>query len=483
LIFSTPGEIQKVDVNGGSARTIARVEGTAFATAESRFGVVLAAYFNSPLQIVRTPGGPAEPIAALDTTKNEVEHQAPVFLPDGRRFFYGSMRLGQLTLVTCLRSTDGSGATQELGGFAGRIVWAGSDVVLFVRGTDLLAQGIGYDPLRLLGEPVSLASNLAPFTPNNRAPTVAASDRVVAYRTDQPQLNQLSWVARDGRLLGVIGPEGQYPTFDLSADGANVAVARREQAAMNIWLLDALKGTMMNRVTAGPRLYVDPRLAPDGRSVIFGSMADPTRSPHRAAVTGEEPQLVFAHRGRMFSNDDWSGDGQWLLYHDASVPVLHAARIDRPGDPPVIVAKALTGTIDQAEFSSDGRRVAYNSSESGRNEVYVVPFPPTGERWQISTSGGVQPRWRRDGRELYYLGPDRSLMAVAIKTAPSFSAGDPIRLFESRLSTLSFQTEQYAAGPDGSRFLFALPVAGAKPEPVTVLTNWMSLVSASAAAR
>jgi hypothetical protein len=143
----------------------------------------------------------------------------------------------------------------------------------------------------------------------------------------------------------------------------------------------------------------------------------------------------------------------------------------------VVVARALTGIIDQGRMSHDGRWVAYNSTEGGPAEVYVVPFPATGDRWQVSAGGGAQPMWGPKDRELYYLALDGTLMAVPIRAGAGFSAGPAVRLFQSPLRSVSGDNEQYAVAPDGTRFLFAPFTADAKPDVVTVLTNWMSLLA------
>ena len=138
---------------------------------------------------------------------------------------------------------------------------------------------------------------------------------------------------------------------------------------MNLWVVDTATGTF-NRVTTGSSTDLDPRVSPDGRAVIFASTRDSARSPFRSSLMGQEPsERVFPFSGQVYSNDDWSADGRWLLYHDASIPVLHARRMDRTDEPPMIVARALAGIIHQARMSGDGRWVAYNSTESGQSEV------------------------------------------------------------------------------------------------------------------
>jgi Tol biopolymer transport system component len=243
--------------------------------------------------------------------------------------------------------------------------------------------------------------------------------------------------------------------------------------------MDAVKGTM-SRVTMDNTSDTDPRLSPDGRSIIFASFRDATRSPFQIAIAGSpEPQLVFKFKGTMFANDDWTRDGKWLLYHDAGLPALLATPLDRPGDPPTTVAKALAGVVDQASMSPDGKFVIYSSTESGRSEIYLVRFPPTGDRWQVSPAGGTQPTWRGDGREVYYLAIDRKLMAVPLSTAGAVNVGDPVPLFVAPLREVSVGSEQYAPSPDGKRFLISVPEAGATPNRFAVLVNWQQLLAST----
>jgi Tol biopolymer transport system component len=243
----------------------------------------------------------------------------------------------------------------------------------------------------------------------------------------------------------------------------------------NLWSFDAEKGTV-NRVTAGSASDVDPRLSPDGRLVVFASTRDPRRSPFKTTIAGDEPQRVFPFKGGLFALDDWSSDGQWLLFRNAGTPVLEALRLDRPDDEPIVAARALAGIIDQATMSPDGRWVAYNSTESGRAEVYVVPFPPTGDKWQISDGGGAQPQWRRDTGELYFLTLDGTLTAVLIDTTKGFRFKDPVALFRAPLPAVNSGIEQYAPAPDGTRFLFLHNTENATLATVAVLANWSPLV-------
>jgi Tol biopolymer transport system component len=224
------------------------------------------------------------------------------------------------------------------------------------------------------------------------------------------------------------------------------------------------------RLTLGNERDSDPRWSPNGRQVIFSSTRGPSRSPHQVSLPSSDPVQVFKFDGKQFSLDDWSPDGRYLLYHDTGRPELWARPLTGDRET-ILVTRSLSGFVDQARFSPDGRWIAYNTNESGRFEVKVVPFPPTGDKWQVSTGGGVQPIWRVDGRELYFLAPDASLMAVDILPGKTFEWGKARLLFKTQLS-LSDSNEQYAPAPDGKRFLLVTPSADGSTPAFTVVLNW-----------
>jgi Tol biopolymer transport system component len=292
---------------------------------------------------------------------------------------------------------------------------------------------------------------------------------------------QFSWYDRSGGPGRPVGPLGEYLTFDLSADDRRIVVTERIANRRNLWLIDAERGAK-SPFTSGEPEDLDPRWSSDGRSVLFGSTRDSGRHPYRATVGGDAPSRAFAFSGQLFALDDWSADGRWVLFHEALEGVPTARLIDpavRAGetkDQEIVLARPLRGTADQAQMSPDGRWVAFNSSESGRPEVIVVPFPPTGEKFQVSRHGGVQPLWRRDGRELFFLALDGTLMMANIRPGPAFTSEDPIPLFKPRVQPVLENIEQYAVSADGMRFLVLEPPPDAKPPVVQVISNWTRLL-------
>ena len=258
----------------------------------------------------------------------------------------------------------------------------------------------------------------------------ASTTGVLVLRSADFGSSQFTWIDRSGLELGTIGEPGEYPTFDLSRDGRLLVFSNGTVGDLktNLWVMDLLRGSI-TRLTLDDASHTDPRWSPDGRQVIFGSTRDSSRSPFRVSLPDSKPEQVIKFEGREFALDDWSPDGGNLLYHDSQKPELWALPLTGEHKP-VLVTRSLAGIVDQAQFSPNGRWIAYNTNESGRPEVKVVPFPPASEKWPISTAGGVQPTWSTDGRELYFLASDGMLMAVEIKPGVKFEWVKPRPLFK-----------------------------------------------------
>ena len=224
--------------------------------------------------------------------------------------------------------------------------------------------------------------------------------------------------------------------FDVAGDGTT-AVAMTGLPG-SLWRIDTVRGEM-SRVTEGPD-DADPRLSADGRTVLYGGTYGGRRGLDRVSLDSgarqrlyeppQEPQAAGDPLTRLFLHD-WSRDGRFALCDITGFHQEISAVTLAEGRRQVVIRSS--GQPDQARFSPDGRWIAYNDLESGRFEIFVVPFPPTGERFKISTSGGVQPEWRGNGRELFYVDPLGTLMAVDIRPTPRFEADSPRPLFRTRL--------------------------------------------------
>jgi hypothetical protein len=287
---------------------------------------------------------------------------------------------------------------------------------------------------------------------------------------------QLNWTDRSGRAMGSLGSPDRYSIWpELSAGGSRVAIARGGTADPALWLLNVAGGAAA-RLTLQPNVASHAMWSPDDRRILYGVAPSPgVMTISAREVDGGSEQELGSLSGSVFLWD-WSPDGRFLVYSPLSaegVSDLWVLPLDGDRKPFPIAQSRFHKT--QAQISPDGRWIAFASYESGRDEVYVQSFPQPGNRRQVSTAGGMQPRWRADGRELFYLAADQQMMAIPLKHQASFEAGLPTPLFRTRLIPQGSQSTwfdtAYDVSPDGQRFLFTGPPDDPAP-PMTVVLNW-----------
>jgi eukaryotic-like serine/threonine-protein kinase len=482
IAFGTEEKLKKIDLSGSPPQTICDVAGLAIGGSWNRDGVIIYADYNGSRGIMRVSaaGGSPVPLTTPDPEWRETSHVLPTFFPDGRHFLYfrnGLPEHAGIYIGSLDAKPEDQGRKRLLAAASAAIYVSPQDPgpghLLFIREQTLLSHPFDEKRLELIGEPKAVAEGVGAYGPFGFFSASTTGDLI--WRSADSGSSQFAWLDRSGRELGTIGEPGEYPTFDLSRDGSRLVFSRGSvgDRKTNLWVMDLLRASI-TRLTLDDASHTDPRWSPDGRQVIFDSTRDPWRSPFRVSLPDSKPEQVYKFEGQQFALDDWSPDGGHLLYHDTQKSELWALPLTGEHKP-VLVTRSLAGFVDQAQFSPDGRWIAYNTDESGRHEVKVVPFPPASEKWPISTAGGVQPTWSADGRELYFLAPDGTLMAVEIKPGAKFEWGKPRPLFKVTLSVHD-QMEQYAPHPDGKRFLFAKPSEQSSNSPFTVILNWTSLL-------
>ena len=296
---------------------------------------------------------------------------------------------------------------------------------------------------------------------------------MLAYRPDGQ--TELVWVDRSGRSLGSIAEPGHYHNPDLSPDEQRVAVGRDDRASgqSDIWVIDVNR-RLPSKLTFGTASARVPLWSRDGSRLVYRSGATLVVKARDGSAAEEQ----LADRLSNFEIPlDWSPDGRMLLYSSLNSIDTDAWLLPLDGDrKPVPLPATGSRWGVQARISPDGRWLAYASNESGRYEVYVRRYPSGDGKWLISQNGGSEPSWRRDGKELYYLAGDASLMAVAVTPKPTFEPAAPQRLFATKLSTLvntSITRNQYVASGDGRRFLVNQPVGS--PSSIVVVVDWPAL--------
>jgi len=434
---------------------------------------------------VPASGGAPVQITAVAPEHQEILHYGPSFLPDGRHFIYARRYRDPKKSAIYLGSVDAKPEQQsakplvasDWPGYAPSAD-PGAGYLLFVREETLMAQAFDNRRLELTGQPVPVAEPIS----DGRAFSTSSNGVLVFLRNALID-RQLTWYDRDGKVLGTTGAPGNYQGLTLSPDGTRAALYQGSIGqASSIWLLDLPQGTS-TRFVFGSASDTSPVWSPDGNRIIFSSNRDGHYNLYRKLASGgkEEDALLKSSEDKFPAS--WSRDGRFLLYavDDRKTKANIKANIwvlPMEGDHKPVPFASTEFNEYQARFSPDGHWVAYTSDESGRMEVYVRSFSmnpagtavEAGGKWLISSKGGSAPRWRSDGRELYYQSIyDGRLMAVEIVTTPVFRAGTP------RPLGLVFPLDTgtpWDTAADGKRFLVA--AESGKPEPYTVVLNWQT---------
>jgi eukaryotic-like serine/threonine-protein kinase len=477
--FSNDGKLKKISLNGGSAQTLCNVTGALQprgGATWNRDGVILfSAGASLSLERVPAAGGVPEAVTSFDSHRARA-HMWPAFLADGRRFLF-LVTSDDPTVRGIHVGSLGSRETTRLVDTMVGAAFAPPNFVLFVRDGTLLAQPLDADALRLTGEPTPVAERIAYNPAGNlgRAAFTVSDTGVLVYRAGDVSglaMAQLTWLDRTGAVLGTIGQPGRRRAFDLSPDETRVAVSLFDPRGRqnDIWVVDAT-GASRTHVTTDPADDVEVKWSPDGERLVFASARRPLISMYVksvAAATGE--QLVVDSPVHNIPTD-WSADGRSLIYTAAdpkggsdlwTIPMT-GDRTPRP-----LVRTAADETY--AQLSRDGHWLAYTSNESGANEVYVQPFPPSGPQWQVSRNGGSEPHWRGDGHELYYISASQKLMAVEVKTGATFESRAPVELFQMPGRNVG-EANGYAVSRDGRRFVVDRVVEQTGVA-ITVVVDW-----------
>jgi len=482
--FFAGNKLKRIDSSGGPAQTLAE------ASVEARGGswgpdgtILFAPTFTSPLYKVPASGGSLEQATRFDQARGQTSHRWPWFLPDGRHFLYfvrATQKEAEGIYVGSLDAKEGRFLlnTNLLAAYVPPSRGAGAGHLLFMRDRTLVAQPFDAARLQLSGEPVTVAEGVLIY-PGEGGPTAyaafsASANGHLSYLSGDASQVQMGWYDRAGNLLGPVGSPGMQSEPWLSPDGKRVAAGRADLQSHDIWLLDIARGTT-TRFTFDPATDVSPVWSPDGSRIAFASMRGGKFGLYQKISSGAGADELLLQTDQNSFPDSWSPDGRFILYETENPKTrfdLYVLPLDGDRQPFAFLNSEFNETHSQ--FSPDGRWVAYVSDESGRAEVYVQSFPASGGKWQVSTGGGDQPQWRRDGRELFYIAPDKKLMAVQITAGASFESGAPVALFTTRVPAtgLTDDRNHYVTAPDGQRFLVNNLVEEGTTQPITLVLNW-----------
>jgi Tol biopolymer transport system component len=474
LAFFLGDQLKKIPVSGGPAQVICKTMVGADGSWGNAGMIVFDGGLGDTLHVVSAAGGTPVGVTSLDRAASEQFHAWPWFLPNGEDFLYlagDSVSHPNGNLLLKVGSLDGESRT--LFRVDSRAEYAEPGYIMYVRDGILVAHAFDVDKLETVGEPIPIEEKISVV--NFGSNFAASDDGTLTYQKgDAGQRSALIWLDRNGGVLDTIGAPGSYRDIDLSQDGSHLAVAIVDQqtGTEDIWVRD-LSRDVASRLTFDDAQDVAPLWSPDGEYVYFTSNRDGRFKIMRRLASGMgAAEVVYTpDTGTLVFSGMWMPDSEQLLVDELRTSMgfglldlsSSGARLDY-----------WPSKFDEwsACISPDGRFVAYESDESGRNEVYVRELGAIGGKWQISSTGGTDIKWRSDGRELFYWSADNELMSVPVELESGFRAGIPKPLFSRTRTRSGLERSRYYVTPDGNKFLINASVEGEGGGEFVVVLNW-----------
>jgi Tol biopolymer transport system component len=468
--FWAGGKLKKIPRTGGHPELICSVPEIAQGAWGADGTILFAKAVNSPILRVSHDGASATPATSL--LPGQVSQMWVQFLPDGKRFIY----LARTSLTTddpeakvYAQSLNG-GAPVELLTSQSRAI-AVPEYVLFAQGQNLLAQRMDWKALRKIGEPLLLARNVAASPAYlGTSEFTASQNGVLIYGTAEgSSFDHLKWYARDGSTSGGLEPVIDYQQFTLSPDGRHLALnSFHQHATGSLWLIDIASNTT-TPLTIDPHAQSDPVWSPDSRYVAFNLLpnggSDPPFLVQKIEIGNQQPVAIYGDDQRHWV-EDWSPDGRFLLTHDTKTLSILPLTGDRK--PEAVYSSSFLK--DEFHLSPDGQLIAYGENRTGKWEVFVASFPSFQYIKQVSLTGGAQPRWRGDGRELFFIDYEGKMMSATVERGSPPKIGVPRKLFDTGLVP-DPTVNQYAVTQDGLKFLVLEPQKSFL-ESYSAILNW-----------
>jgi Tol biopolymer transport system component len=467
LGFFADGKLKRIRVAGGNAEPICDASTGRGASWNRHDVIIFSPSPTGPLYQVRASGGTPEAVTAVDSTRGETAHRWPCFLPDGEHFTYAALPVknGQFTCyVGSLRSKQRASLLAAVGA----PIYAAPGYLLFSRNDALLAQRFDLGRRQVIGDPFSIGE--APGRSNySGAPGASVSlNGVLAWQSAGKPNTRLVWLDRSGRETGAvdIAPD-RWSLFSLSPDGRYACINKEEAAGtLDLWMVDLTRG-VANRLTMGKGTNYVGVWSPDGKQILYGSNRGGPRDIYRRAADGSGVDEVFYRSSIPFKDaTDWSPDGKWVIMNEIgdengwNLFIMPAAGGNRT---PFLVTPF---NEQNADISPDGKWVVYSSDETGSPQAFVQSFPTPGMKQQVSKTGAQFATWSGNGREIFLLRADFSVVSVPVTPGPELRFGAPRELYR-----LPLNTGGWGPAPDGQRFLATIPAERTVPG-ISVAVNW-----------
>jgi serine/threonine protein kinase len=466
IAFFTDDKLKRIEVSGGTPVTIC---GSTLGRGGSwnQDGTIVAALsYNTGLSRVPASGGAPVPVTTADGAVY-TSHRWPWFLPDGKHFLYIAVKHNAPTspeTAVFLASLDGKENRLLFHTLSNAIYASGR--LLYQRENSLVAQPFDASRGKFSGEPQTLTENVQFDAGLWRTNISASTGGVLLYASGTTSGTEiLTWYDRSGKRLGTVGEQGEFYDLDLSPDEKKIATTDLNASIASIWVRD-LTNNLRTRLTFSGGAHLTPIWSPDGKEVAFTSNQQRAISVKTIGSSSAERTVLSSPDPIYQAISDWSRDGRYLMYEQGAGINTELWVLPLSGDGKPF---PYTSGSSRGAFSPDGHWVAYVGQEGGRPEVFVAPFPWTGAKWQISNGGGAGPRWRADGKELFYFDLNGIAAAGVSSSGSAFEVGGTKLLF--RLPLRGTIAREYAPSHDGQRFIAIMPSEGSS-QTLTLFQNW-----------
>ena len=472
VAFVAGRHLRRVSLSSGQVQTIAEVQGQIFGGDWGADGTLLLGTYqlSKTHGIHRVPasGGQLAPVTTIEP--EVLLHASPKFLPDGRRFLFLKWAFDERRRDVCAASLEAA-APRCFGVRPHFFAGVTDQYLVYSRDATMFAHPFDVSGATLSGDPVVLAERLAEDRLARSGVSVAGNGTLV-FQPAAYKVRQLVWFDRSGARVGLAGNAAVQDRFDADATGQLIAVERLGEDGTQLWLIDVVRG-LTTRADVGSDPVWAPVLSRDGRRLTYIAREEGRTAVVERPTHGGSARVVFDYRGEgVVYLADRSWDGTSVLVSVAERTGRTVQIVPTDGGKPTVVGSTWLSP-STVRVSPDGRWLAFASAQSSSMQVYVSPLPPTGEQWQISASGGEHPQWRGDGRELFFMASDGSMMSASIAPGPKFDFAAPRVLFKTGVTDLAAQ--RYVVTADGSRFLFNMLPEGDRAATTTtlqVVLNW-----------
>ncbi len=466
--------LKVIPANGGVTTTLASSRNGKGGSWNRDGIIIFTPDSNTPLFAVSAGGGEPRRLTKLDESRGDNSHRHPYFLPDGRRFLYLARSVrGSDANAVMVGSLDGDPEVEVMRSPAAAVFEAGH--LLFMRGSALMARPFDHQRLAFTGDEIEVADGLMTITGAARG-VFSATGEILAFQRGQAEtLSELVWMDRKGNRVGELGDVASYYSLSISPDGEKVVVPVTDQTTgtHDLWIYD-VERNLRSRITYNDGEDLVPVWSPDSREIYFSSNREGSLKVFRLALReAAEPELVFGSKSSVFPTSV-SPDGRHLLLSvqgETSANDILSLDLERGGEPEVF--RVTRFDEEHAVFSPDGKWIAYSSNESGRSEIYVGSSSGQGRHRQLSTEGGMWPKWIGATSEVVFQEAAGRFISISVRTGDSqIEIGTPEVLFDGLSGTRLYQI--FDLTPDGSRILYRAFFEEELPDPPTVVVNWLA---------